>query len=361
MKSVLHIIESLEFGGAEKVVLQLANGMSKNYKVFVCATKREGELFNKFNNDVTVFSLEESEGNNISTIKKITNIIKNNNIDIVHIHNWGVFIEATIASKLSGCAKTIHTVHGPYISYPNNTLANIKKYVRHTLERRLSKYIFSFISVSTAIKEYMISDIGINNNKINVIHNGIQGLSRTKTHVNNSPVVNFVSVGRVAKIKNHKLLLDCLHMIGNTVNYHLTIVGDGPELDNLKKQSENLSLNNNITFMGFRSDLANILSTMDVCVVTSDYEGISIAILESMSLSLPVIATSVGGNPETVIDSETGILFPKGDKIALCESIKKLSKNRNIRQALGNNGYNRFIKYFHENNVFSSYTKIYEK
>ena len=362
MKNILHIIESLEFGGAEKVVLQLANGMSVdgNYNVGICITKREGELLKKLNDNITVFSLNSKDGNNYSTVTKIKNIIIKNNIDVVHIHNWGVFIESTIASKLSGASKVIHTVHGPYISYTRGIKATLKIYIRHMIERFLSRYIDQFISVSDSIRNYMVNDIGINKNKIKVIHNGIAGLNLKTSKLSEPKIINLVSVGRVAKIKNHQLLLNALKMIESKINFHLTIVGDGPELNNIKEQCNKLLLNENISFLGFRTDIDEILTNMDICVVTSDYEGISIAILEAMSIGMPVIASSVGGNPETVADGKSGILFPKDDESALVEALIKLSKSATLRELMGESGYQRFIKHFHQDNVFKQYSLIYK-
>lgn len=360
MKNILHIIESLEFGGAEKVVLQLANGMSDTYNISICITKREGELLNKLAGDVNVFSLKADDGNNYSTVTKIKNIINDNNIDVVHIHNWGVFIESALASKLSGVSKVIHTVHGPYIFYNNDFISKLKISIRHFIEKFLSKYVSKFVSVSSSIKDYMVNEIGIKNEKIEVIHNGISGLNQKTPDPNVPGIINFVSVGRVAKIKNHQLLLNALSMIGDEIKFHLTIVGDGPELNNIKVQSNKLLLNNKISFLGFRTDLDEILKNMDICVVTSDYEGISIAILEAMSVGMPVVASCVGGNPETVVDSETGMLFPKDDQEALAGALIKLSKNLELRRSMGDSGYQRFIKHFHEDNVFKQYSRLYE-
>jgi len=361
MKNILHIIESLEFGGAEKVVLHLANGLSDKYNISICVTKREGELLKELKDNISIFSLKSDDGNNLSTIRKIAKIIKDNKINVVHIHNWGVFIESTLASKLCGVDRIIHTVHGPYISYSNEFISNLKKFIRHSIERLISKYIYKFITVSKSIKDYMVDDIGINKNKIITIHNGIAGLNKSAHCSSSKKILNLISIGRVAKIKNHYLLLDALNKINNSIDYNLTVVGDGPELNNIKKYCDKLKLNDKVNFLGFRNDIENILVDMDLCIVTSDYEGISIAILESMSVGIPVIATSVGGNPETVINEETGLLIEKGNVDALADAILKLSNNRSLLDTMGIASYQRFKNYFHESIVFNAYSLIYDE
>ena len=359
MRNILHIIESLEFGGAEKVVLQLANGLCEDFNISICLTKREGELRRDVSERIRVYPLLSGEGNNFSVIKSIRDIIDNEKIDVVHIHNWGVFVESVIASRLSGVKNILHTVHGPYITYNKGFVPLLKKTIRHKIEKILSYYVTKFISVSDAIQDYMVKQIGINRNKIVTIHNGIKGLTRIAEKTDKSAFINLVSVGRVAKVKNHKLLLKALSELDSQLPVHLTVVGDGPELESVKEYCKSLNLVDKVSFTGFKTNINEILSEMDICVVSSDYEGISIAILEAMSLGMPVIASAVGGNPEIVNDNETGILFSKGNADELATAIQKLSKNKKLAENMGENGLKRFLNHFHEKYVLEQYSDLY--
>lgn len=359
MANVLHIIESLEFGGAEKVLLQLANGMSSYHNIRICVTKREGDLLKDVKDNITVFSLKAREGNDLTIIPKIAKIIRDENIDIVHIHNWGVFIESVLAAKYAGANKIIHTVHGPYLSYSEGFLSRLKISSRHFIERLISIFVFRFVCVSDSIQDYMIHQIGISKKRLVTIHNGIKGLVHKKRTDSLINTVNLVSIGRVARIKNHKLLIEALSKIGNTLDLHLTVVGDGPELDTVKEYTRKLGLSNKINFLGFRKDIDKIMQDMDICVVTSDYEGVSIAILEAMSVGIPVIASNVGGNPETVSHNETGLLFEKGNVDELVSVISKIITDKQLQKKMGAAGYQRFLKHFHEKNVLKQYAALY--
>ncbi len=359
MLQVLHIIESLEFGGAEKVVVHLANTMADDFNVSLCLIKREGELCSEIKSGISIKSLNAGEGNNISSITRLAKIISSNKIDVVHIHNWGVFVESVIAARIARCHKIFHTVHGPYIQYPISRLSKVKIFLRHRVERVLSKLITRHISVSNDIKKYMVNDLGLNENKIITIHNGIQAL--TKMPKTNKPVdscIRFVVVGRVAKIKNHALLLRSLKIVLEQVDASLTIVGDGPELENMQELARTLNIEDAVAFLGFRDDVNSILNEMDILVVSSDYEGISIAILEAMSLSLPVIATSVGGNPETVIHNKTGILVEQNER-SLSEAMITLATNAELRNRMGQTGYQIFFEHFSEQKVIDSIADLY--
>lgn len=361
MKNVLHVIESLEFGGAEKVVVQLANRFSETYNVTICITKRRGELCDAVNQKVKQVCLFGSEGNDFSVIGKLVAVIKENAVDVVHIHNWSVYIETVLAARIAGVKDVILTVHGPYIDYTNDNKSRLKKYIRHTIERFLSRYVSYFVPVSCAIKGYIESEIGINSSKIQVIHNGVKALNVKNRRIQPSTgSIKLVMIGRIAIIKNHKLMLDALNdLVGNNIDVFLTIAGDGPELECIKKYADDNHLNKYIDFLGFRNDIENILSDKDIFILTSNYEGISIALLESMSMGMPAIATRVGGVPETIVHEKTGLLIKAGDKEALVESIMCLSSNTELRVEMGTLAYDYFLKEFTEDKVIEQYNKLY--
>lgn len=362
MIKVLHVIESLEFGGAEKVVVQLANNMHDNYDISICMTKRRGSLSENINDDIIQYCLNAAEGNDYKVIFQLARILKDNKFDVIHIHNWSVYIEAVIAAKISGTRKIIHTVHGPYMKYKDNIRAKIKKHIRHTIERFLSIYVTQFVAVSEAIKKYMVNDMHLNPSKIKVIHNGVKGIDLSKKSMpSNSSTIRFVMVGRLATIKNHLLVLQAFKELVPSMDIELTIVGDGPEAMNLMSYVNENDLSQSICFLGFRNDVEDILVDKDVFLLTSHYEGISIALLESMSLSIPSIATRVGGMSEVVVDGTTGLLIDDNDKAGLILAIKKLVNNPDVIRKMGACAYDLFIKEFNEDTVIKEYALIYGK
>lgn len=364
MAHIMHLIESLEFGGAEKVVVHLANKLSADNKVSICLTKRNGELISELNKNIKVYSLNSPEGNDYSLPGKIHELLNENNVDILNSHDWGVFIESALAIRKSNNVKFIHTVHGPYTNYSEGFKSKIKIKLRHIAEKYLSRYVYKIISVSDSIKEYIICDIKINKDIIETIHNGIDDIGNEDANVNEKSTddkVKLVTVGRLAKVKNYKLLLNALKKtLESTPNFHLTIVGDGPEKNELIKYCDLLGLNKYVSFLGFRRDIKNILVKSDVFVMSSSYEGISIALLESMSLSMPSIATSVGGLPESILNNETGFLVPPDDAILYAEMIVKVIENKALISLMGRNAREFFLKEFHSDVVLSKYRKTYQ-
>ena len=363
MKHILHIIESLEFGGAEKVLLDLANAMVGQYKITVCLTKRAGELVKEADPRVNIVCLQSAEGNDLSVVSKLTDLITREHVDIVHIHNWGVYLEATLAVKRSKVARCIQTIHGPYIFYAQRLIPQLKKRVRNFLEHRMSRYIDAHVCVSNDIQKDLMSTRAFSKTKVLTIHNGIAGLpcspQQKRAPENLSKTINFVAVGRLAKIKNHSLLLKGFAELKNIDSIHLTLVGDGPERANLEQLAGQLGISERVTFLGFSDRVADILNRMDVFVVTSEYEGISIAILEAMSLKLPVIATNVGGIPETVKHNETGLLINQTAD-SLANAMRYLVSNPSSIQKMGDAGFAVFQNDFHQSIVIDKYKQLYE-
>ena len=148
--------------------------------------------------------------------------------------------------------------------------------------------------------------------------------------------VLFVCVARLAPQKNHVLLLRAFAQ-GPASNplAHLVLVGGGKLGPELEKEAEALGLGDRVRFLGPRSDIPEILGAADVFVLSSDYEGSPLSIMEAMAAGKPVISTAVGGVPELVEDGRSGLLVPRGSPKALAEAVNLMVKNHEAREAMG--------------------------
>ena len=113
---ILHIIESLEFGGAEKVVISLANSMAGTHEIAICCVKTIGALGPEVDRRINVLCLNKGEGNDYLLPFRLARIIRRDVYDVVHTHEWGVFLEGGLAGFLARTPVLIHTAHGP-VSY----------------------------------------------------------------------------------------------------------------------------------------------------------------------------------------------------------------------------------------------------
>ena len=146
----------------------------------------------------------------------------------------------------------------------------------------------------------------------------------------------------MAPPKNFSVLLDALASIDR--EYILRVVGDGPELNHVQEYAEKLGIEKNIDFMGSRNDVPEILASSDIFILSSDWEGFPISIIEAMRAGLPVIASRVGGISEAVIDGRNGYLVPRKDSAALAESIKYLIDDTDKRVLMGQQSRQLFIE-----------------
>ncbi len=115
----------------------------------------------------------------------------------------------------------------------------------------------------------------------------------------------------------------------------LWLVGDGPLRPVVEKTVVEMGLEGRVLFLGVRNDVPKLLAASDVLVLSSEYEGVPLTVLEAMAAGKPVIATAVGGVPELVEDGVTGILVPPRNPEALAQGILRLAKDADLRQRMG--------------------------
>jgi L-malate glycosyltransferase len=356
---ILHVIESLEVGGAEMLVVNLINEMPKKYQHAVCCVKKVGALSKRLPNDVKIYCLNKHEGNSLSTPFQLARIIRKNHYDVVHSHNWGQIIEAVIGGKIGGAKCIIHTAHGVMGHYSGNI---IKRKTRKLSEGLISRFADKIVTVSDYLRVQIISNLSISPDNIMIIYNGVICKEKDRHIDNKNPTLTLVTVGRMVSVKNYPMLLRAFRMAKNkcSVPMRLLFIGDGPERNVLEQLKDELELDDSVIFYGFRDDVEKFLLESDIFVNSSFYEGISIAILEAMKESIPVIATSVGGNKEIITHNLSGMLVPDNDAEKFSEAIITLANNFEERKRIGEHGKALVIEKFNINKTVDSYRNLYE-
>lgn len=139
----------------------------------------------------------------------------------------------------------------------------------------------------------------------------------------------FLTVGRLVKVKNIAMQLDALAKIDNA---SLVVLGEGPEMEILKKQAKDLQIEDRVDFVGWVDDLASYYKTADCLLLSSDSEGYGMVVAEAVLAGLPVIMTDVGCAGELVINNENGLVVPVGDKEAFYLAMAKVVEDRSLLQ-----------------------------
>ena len=167
--------------------------------------------------------------------------------------------------------------------------------------------------------------------------------------------------------KNHRLLLQAFAGAAQRLpKAQLLLVGPPDRLDpnyaeSLKALAQELGLEQCVRFLGSRADVPNILRASDVFVLSSDYEGNPLSVLEAMATGLPVVSTAVGGVPELVQDGATGLLVPAGDAHALAEAMTQIGRDAPLRAAIGNAARQTALQRFDVRVMSRAYAALYQQ
>lgn len=171
----------------------------------------------------------------------------------------------------------------------------------------------------------------------------------------------FVCVAQLRTQKNHRLLLESFAKGAAAHPWvHLLLVGRGEQEIRLRKQVEALGLRKRVRFMGLRTDIPEVLAAADAFVLSSDWEGNPIAVMEAMSAGKPVISTAVGGVPELVKNGSSGLLVPQADSEALARAVNHLATNPQVRKAMGTAAAKRATERFGVETMTEAYEDLYE-
>jgi glycosyltransferase involved in cell wall biosynthesis len=326
---VTHILRSLEYGGAERLVVGLAGFQKESGRLepeLLCM-RGLGPLEADARKLGLPFSLVGLSGiRYLSPYVRVKRALEGSRPDIVHIHNFLSQMNAAPAAGRLGIP-IVHTKHGRAVT----SLGRLPRLRRYLYE--LSRAI---VVVSKETGESFISKTGVDPSMVRVIYNGIHtgkyaGLDRTASRDAlgfGGDVVVFGCISRLDPVKDHPTMLRALKKVCERRDgARLLIVGDGPERERIERLAGELSLGAKVHLAGFQEDVAPYLAAMDAFIQPSIQEGLSLTILEAAAAGIPIMATPVGGTPEVIRDGETGVLVGVGDADSLAGAMERFIEN----------------------------------
>ncbi|MGN7385522.1 glycosyltransferase family 4 protein [Sporosarcina sp. SAFN-015] len=312
------------------------------------------------------FSRSPSNLSNIRSYKLLKDIIEDNCYSIIHCHTPVGGALARLAARKSRRKETkvVYTAHGFHF-YKG---APIKHWILfYPVELFLSKFTDIIITINN--EDYLIADKFKKNTRVEYIPGvGINtkkfrpDLKDRKDLVEdlNIPVgsVVILSVGELNRNKNHQVMIRALKSI-NKENVYYLISGVGEELENLRSLAIKLGVHNRVKFLGYRHDLADIYSQVDIFVFPSYREGLSLSLMEAMSSGLPIICSNIRGNNELIIDGIGGYLLNPNDVNGFKSKLIKLVDDSTLRKKMGQYNINK-IKEYDINNVRGQLINLYQ-
>lgn len=283
------------------------------------------------------FQGEISPLNDIRKIIQLTGMIRRLKPDIVHCHGFKASLICRPAAFFASCS-CVYTVHNFVLS----GRGNVSRKLIGTLEKLMAGKTAAVITVSNALKDEMVKNMGVDTGKVYVVHNAkpvLNNGNRDKTRKLHGITEKDILVGTVARLvpsKGIDLLIEAMAGIFSAYpDAKLLIAGSGPDEGRLRHIAETSGLNGRIIFAGQISNIEDYYAAFDYFVLPTMSEGLGISVMEAMSAGLPVIASETGGIPELITHMKNGLLVKPGSKDEISKALLLLLQNRNVASEFG--------------------------
>ncbi len=357
----MQLVLSLSPGGTERLVIEICKHLADRVDSVICCLDEPGEWAAELSAlGIPVIALGRAPGFQPSLARRIARVIDEHNIEVVHCHHYSPFVYGLLASLLKP-VRLVFTEHGRLSS--NSVPSPKRRMVNPLLSLRRSHVC----AVSGDLREFMIAE-GFPASRVSVLYNGIQpgprptpaqrDLARAALGLPHGAFV-VGTCGRLVAVKHLDALLRAHGaVLARWPSARTVIIGDGPERASLEALAASLGISDSVVFSGYRADVRSLMPAFDVYANTSRFEGVSLTILEAMAAALPVVATEVGGNPEVVVEGETGLLVPERAP-AIADAITRLASDPRRRRLMGDAGRFRVKKYFSFARMVEEYAAAY--
>lgn len=329
---IAHIVYSLHVGGLENGLVNLVNRLpAQDFRHAILCLTDYGDFRHRIERaDVEVIALHQPPGQGLGTKWQLWRLLRRLSPDIVHTRNIAA-LECQPVAAAAGVRGRIHSEHGRDIHEIGG------RHRRYTTIRRLMRpFVHHQLALSRDLERYLRDDVGVDPDRLTQVYNGVDTdrfrpdpAARTR-----GPLAGFAgpedivfgTVGRMEKVKDPlnaalAFVQLCERHPSLRPRLKLVMVGNGSERPAVEATLRDAGLERQVWLPGSRDDVPELLAGLDVFVLPSLFEGISNTILEAMACGLPVVATRTGGNPELVVDGETGQLVPPAAPDVLADAL----------------------------------------
>lgn len=367
MIRVLHVLTDSNVGGAGRLLVNYLHNFDRGqFEIAVALPKGSALIPFVEAENWPVLEMEHGRDRSfeLSAVGELKRLIREWKPDIVHTHSA---FSAKLAAWLCGVPVRFYTRHCAFdppkklTTFPGKQLNGL---VNNTLATDI-------VAVAEAAKQNL-TDTGVDARKITVIINGVEPMRRTsesertelreKLGIGPETFVCGISA-RLESYKGHSYLLETAKIVTDAApDTVFLFLGGGSEEQSLKEQADRLGIAEHIRFIGYVDDVAPYLNLFDLNLNCSyGTETSSLALSEGMSLSIPAVATTYGGNPYMVADGENGLLVPVKDSGAMAEAILRLIGDRELLQKLADGALRRYREKFTAAAMTRQLEELYRK
>jgi glycosyltransferase involved in cell wall biosynthesis/peptidoglycan/xylan/chitin deacetylase (PgdA/CDA1 family) len=341
---IAHVVLSLEPGGLERIVCDLAgHALQHDHDAIVCCLDERGALAHEVEHaGGRVLLVKRKPGADPLLIRRLAGVFVREGVTAVHTHSLDPMFYGGMAARLAGVGCVVHTQHD----------VMIRDYGRaERLKFRLASPCFTQIVGVSAETTRLLQQAGVPGARSATVLNGVdlERFRHDRQTIDWSVTADWPHdprafvVGTVARLSPEKgldrLIAAFEALFQQVPAARLVIVGDGPERERLLQRMRTSALpEGTIRFLGRQQRVEHILPRFDVFALSSLTEGIPVAALEAMAAARPVVATRVGGVPEVVADGESGILVSPDDPAQLAGALLRLAADPIGRRRMGEAG-----------------------
>jgi glycosyltransferase involved in cell wall biosynthesis len=334
---VLLLIKGLGRGGAEQLLVDVVRHLDRDrhrYEVAYLLPWKDALVGELRSQGVAVHCLEGGSG--ASWLGRLRRLVKERGIGVLHTHSPYPAIGARAAV---GGAHHVYTEHNVWQRYHRATYwGNLVTFFRNDHVFAVSDQVRNSIRYPSGLGFLTMPPLETLYHGLDMARMeeraDVGGVRRELGIPEDAPLVG--TVGNFTPKKAHRDLIEAVPEIRRKFpEVRLVLVGHGPLEGELRARVGDLGLESSVTFAGYRTDATRLAAALDVFVLPSRFEGLSIALLEAMALGRAVVATRVGGSPEVVEDGESGILVQAGEPRALADAIRSLLEDPSRRDRLG--------------------------
>lgn len=360
--NVLQLVSALQVGGLETLLVDFIKKSDEmapkdvDFTIVVMNDKVDENLKKELMSvKYKVYFLDRKEGHkHPKYLFQLFNVIKENNIDIIHTHNPGGQYWSVLCKILKPNLKLIYTIHDSII------IKNLNKWGLF-----INKFFVDMnIAISNIIYEDCLKD-GIK--KVVKIYNGVDVKKFVPNRIEskNKEIFNIINIARITyykkgqdilikalKICKDKGMKFCCNFAGGIYDY------DIESFEYLKSLIKHLSLEENIQFLGNCENISELLNKSDLFILPSRYEGLPISLLEAMSANVPVIASNISGSNDLIKHNQNGLLFESENHSDLADKILYLYNNKEKMKCFAENAY-KFVQDFDISVMCEKYSELY--
>jgi glycosyltransferase involved in cell wall biosynthesis len=363
MRRIAHCIHGLGLGGAQRIVEQLVTGCG-GFRHFVYSPT-DGVFRDGIEQAGATMRIVHRGLPKLDPIwvLKLSRAMRRDGIDLVHGHLFGDSLHGYLSARVAGGVPMVVTLHST-LEYST------------TLQRLGYRWLLprcdAVVTCSEAVRRSFVTGRVVPEHAVTTIHNGVpdpmkgpgdpgsRDAIRRELGLDPSTTV-IATIGRLEPEKGQAYLLQAFARLAREVSPppRLVFLGDGSLRDGLCAEARDMGIAPLVLFAGFRPDVTRLLPAFDAVVISSVFEGMSVAMLEAMAAGRCIVATDIPGVIEAVREGREALLVPVRDVAGLAEALRRVASDPALRERLGAAARQRFLGLFGPGRMVTAYGNLY--